>query len=230
MSVLQYHLQSLKMFIDQIRRYGRTRRGWLGVHIQMIDDELAEGLSLKEPRGALVASVTPNSPAERAGIKPSDIILTFNGQDVPDMRQLPRMVAETKIGDTVPVLLWRKGKELSLRVTIGELEEAESKGLIAATNNSRSSPTLGTARKIGELGLTVDSINDVTMRRFNLSPKARGVVVVNVKQGSQAEKEGIRLGTLIVEIDQEAVNTPAEAINRIVNARSHRRKVVLSTY
>ena len=109
--------------LEQLRQEGTVRRGWLGVRIQTVTEELAEGMRLDEPSGALVASVTEGGPAERAGIKQGDVILQFDGRTVPDMRKLPRMVAETPIGKDVDVVVWRKGEQLTVQVDLGELDD-----------------------------------------------------------------------------------------------------------
>ena len=120
-----------KPVIEQLREYGKTRRGWLGVRIQPVTDEIAESLALDEPRGALVASVFEPGPAAEAGFEPGDVILKFDGQEVPIVRALPRIVAETGIGKAVAVEVWRKGKMVTLSVKIGELKEDEVAALAA---------------------------------------------------------------------------------------------------
>ena len=109
--------------IEQLLDHGRVRRGWLGVRIQTVTEELAEGLRLAEPAGALVALVTEGGPADAAGFKQGDVILEFNGHDVTDMRRLPHIVADTEVGSDVDVVVWRKGKEVTLRVELVELDE-----------------------------------------------------------------------------------------------------------
>ena len=118
--------QLARNVIAQLRDSGEVKRGWLGVRIQSVTDELAEGLGLDEAKGALVASVTPDGPAENAGIKQGDVIIEFDGREVPDMRRLPRMVAETRIGKAVSVEVWRnKSERVELEVTLGELPDDE---------------------------------------------------------------------------------------------------------
>ena len=110
--------------VAQLKDFGRTRRGWLGVRIQGVTPEIAESLGLRSATGALVASVTPNGPAAEAGIQAGDVILTFDGKEVNEMRRLPRVVAETGVEEQVPVKLWRRGQEQTVRVKVGELEAA----------------------------------------------------------------------------------------------------------
>ena len=111
--------------LDQLKQYGETRRGWLGVHVQNVTEEIAASLGLQEPKGALVAKVSPDSPAATAGIQPSDVILKFDGQPIDNMRSLPRAVAATAIGKSVAVELMRKGQTVDLTVTVGRLPEDE---------------------------------------------------------------------------------------------------------
>ncbi|MEL6481195.1 MAG: Do family serine endopeptidase, partial [Pseudomonadota bacterium] len=112
--------------VAQLQEFGQTKRGWLGVRIQTVNDELAEALGLDRPQGALVADVTSEGPAEEGGIEAGDVILKFDGKDISEMRDLPRIVAETAVGSTVRVVVFRKGKTQSVKVTLGLLEEQAS--------------------------------------------------------------------------------------------------------
>jgi serine protease Do len=124
--------------IDQLKQYGETRRGWLGVHVQNVTDEIAESLGLNEPKGALVATVSPDSPAATAGIQPSDVILSFDGQAIENMRSLPRAVAATPIGKSVAVQVLRKGQTMDVNVSVGQLPASEE----AADNSTPSRANL----------------------------------------------------------------------------------------
>ncbi|MGE0714572.1 MAG: Do family serine endopeptidase, partial [Alphaproteobacteria bacterium] len=121
-----------KPVIQQLKDFGRTRRGWLGVRIQGVTDEIADSLGLGRPRGALIASTTDKGPAAEAGIQAGDVVLTFDGRDITDMRRLPRVVAETPINKRAKVVVWRKGKEMSFDVKVGELDEREESEQVAA--------------------------------------------------------------------------------------------------
>ena len=128
-----------KGVIDQLRQYGHPRRGWLGVRIQSVTPELAEGLKMAKPMGALIAAVTDGGPADKAGIRQGDVVVKFNGQDIDEMRHLPRIVAETAFDTSVPVVVLRQGKEMTFQVKVGELDEtAENKAAESAP--SRASP------------------------------------------------------------------------------------------
>ena len=152
--------------VQQLRQYGETRRGWIGVRIQTVTDEIAEGLSLDHAKGALVAEVTKEGPAAVSGIEPGDLITQFDGKDVPDMRALPRMVAETEIGRTVSVTVVRKGETKTFDVTIGRLDEKEEQ--VASTDGSDQPGVNTTApgREIDTLGLTLAALDDALRQKI----------------------------------------------------------------
>ncbi|MBU0725402.1 MAG: DegQ family serine endoprotease [Alphaproteobacteria bacterium] len=213
-----------KPVIEQLKEYGRTRRGWLGVRIQMVTDEIAESLGLDKARGALVASITEKGPADAAGIKAGDIILKFNGTNVPDMRRLPRIVAATKIEESVPVELWRDGKRVTVQAKVGELEEAEQAGLLdptAPADSGKPSQTVDT------LGLGLSAVTPELKQKFGLADNARGVLVTEVKPNSPAAEKAIQPGDMIVEVSQEEVKTSAQVLEKVQAAQKAGRKSVL---
>lgn len=214
-----------KQVIDDLRKYGRTRRGWLGVRIQSVTDEIAESLGLSKAVGALVAKVEPDSPAAAAGIKAGDVVLEFDGRDVTEMRRLPVMVAETEIGTPTKVVVWRNGKKQTLRVTIGELEEEEEQARADSRDEDRIAP--GDEKTIGELGLTVAPLNDETRERFNVPDDAEGVIVTDVKAGSSAAEKGMRPGAIIAEVNQAPVASAADIREQVKKAKEADRKSVL---
>jgi len=209
--------------IEQLKEYGRTRRGWLGVRIQSVTDEIAESLGLSVAKGALVAGVSDDGPAKQAGIEQGDVILYFDGKEVGDMRALPRIVAETHIGKAVDVRLWRKDRELSLKVTIGELELSEEQQL-ASTETSEPKSS---SKPLQSLGMTLSAITAETRERFELDEDAQGVVVTNVNAGSAAAEKGIREGDIIVEVGQEQVKSPEDVLQKINRVKESKRKSVL---
>jgi serine protease Do len=164
-----------KPIIAQIKEFGRPKRGWLGVRIQTVSPELAEGLRLKEPKGALVASVTKDGPADKAGIKQGDVVLKFDGKEITQMRGLPRIVAETETGKTADVVIWRQGKEVTLKVAVGELtEEAEQKTLASVEAPPSAAAT------IDLLGLKLSAVTDELRKKYQIPADAEGVVVIEV--------------------------------------------------
>ena len=146
--------------IDQLKQYGETRRGWLGVHVQNVTDEIAESLGLPEPKGALVATVSPDSPAAAGGIEPGDVILSFDGQAIENMRNLPRAVAATSIGKSVAVELLRKGENKSVNVAIGQLPANEEAADDTTQDDNGDNSDEGDAPEKEELARSLDRASD----------------------------------------------------------------------
>jgi len=214
---------SAQPVIRQLLEHGEVRRGWLGVRIQTVTEEIAETLGLEEPIGALVASVIPDGPAEKAGIKAGDVIVEFDGKIVEEMRKLPRIVADTEIGNAVPVKVWRKNGEVRVKVNIGTLEESEP--VVEATAPEEESSSTKTT--IDDLGLTVASIDPRLREQYDLEKDTKGVVVTEVDPAGPSAAKGIRDGDVIVEISQDEVNSPADLAKRVQEEREGGRKLVL---
>jgi serine protease Do len=208
--------------IHQLREYGETRRGWLGVRIQTVTEDLAENLGLDRVGGALVASVSPKSPANTAGLMVGDVILTFDGKDVGAMRRLPRIVAETQIDKPVMVEVWREGEVITLDVIVGRLDEGSS--LKAAAPQKPDEPVL---EAVAELGLTVSSLTNEVRTQFNLDAGVQGVMVVRVDGSGGAAEKGIRPGDLIIEIAQRKVSSPQDLISTIKVEQEEGKNTVL---
>ncbi len=208
--------------INQIIKYGRTRRGWLGVRIQSVTDEIAESLGLDHARGALVASVNKDGPALKGGIKAGDIILEFNGQAIKNTRALPRIVAENEIGTNAKVTFWRDGKEHTTNVTVAELEKAEEKGLLTASTKST-----GSGVKIDGIGMTLKPLDDTLRQSYKISKSIEGVVVSHIDNLSEAAKKGLKEGDVIVEVRQEPVSEPQNVIDIIEREKKSGKKSVL---
>ncbi len=213
--------------INQLIEFGRTRRGWLGVRIQTVTDEIAESLGLDKARGALVASVTEGGPAEEAKLRAGDIILTFDGKKVADMRALPRIVAETPIEKDVKVTYWREGKERSAKVAIGELEKAEKNGLLASNDNSPEAPQKEKGVEIESVGMTVASLNKSNREAYAVGDEVNGVVVTKVEARSEALEKGLSAGDVIVEINQKSVKAPEDLVQIIEKAKKDKKPSVL---
>jgi serine protease Do len=207
--------------VKQLLEFGRTRRGWLGVRIQAVTDEIAESLGLGPARGALVASVTEGGPAEKARIEAGDVILTFNEKPIEAMRQLPRAVADTSPDQEVVVTVWRKGAEIALNVVIAELEEYEQASLATT-----SEPTEGDGN-IEALGLSLSVLSPELRKRFDLEESVVGVVVTEIADDSIAARKGLRLGDVIVEVGQEEVSAPGDVARKVAKAKEEGRKSVL---
>ncbi len=215
-----------KPVVADLQKYGKTRRGWLGVRIQSVTDEIAENLGLKDQRGALVASVSPGGPAAKAGLKSGDVITRFDGKDVTDMRHLPRMVAETPINKEVDVTFWRDGKKMQAKAVVGELVDDSDTEQAKATEKPEPKQDSGQTT-VGSLGLSVATISPATRERFDLAPDAKGVVVTQVNPAGVAAEKGVRPGDVIVEVSQEPVKSPADLVGKIDAARKAGRRSVL---
>jgi serine protease Do len=211
--------------IDQLKQYGETRRGWLGVQVQNVTEEIATSLGLPEPKGALVAKVTPASPAAVAGIEPSDVILKFDGQAIDNMRSLPRAVASTTIGKSVAVELLRKGKPMDLNVTIGRLPEEED-AEDAAKSEDEPAPSPEPEHE-DLLGLSIAPLTDELRKRYGIGQSIEGVVITEVKPNSPAAQKDVKAGDVIVEVTQEKVKQPQDVKSRLLAVRKAGRRSVL---
>jgi serine protease Do len=204
--------------IAQLQEYGETRRGWLGVRIQDVTDDLAEGLGLEEARGALVTDV-PEGPAADAGMQSGDVIVGFEGADVQDTRDLVRRVGNTEIGKTVSIVVFRNGETETLAVTLGRREDAE-RAVPASVNATE--PVEGEA-----LGLTVSEMTDELREQLGLATDVGGLVVTDVAGDSEAYEKGVRAGDVITEAGQQPVATVGDLEDRIAEAKEAGRKSLL---
>jgi serine protease Do len=210
--------------VEQIKEFGHPRRGWLGVRIQGVTDEIAESLGLDKPRGALIASVNDGGPAQKGGIQPGDVVTGFDGKDIPDVRQLPRIVAETPIDKSVKVTVWRKRKEEIVDVKVGELDESEQ---VASTDTKQGSGTADATPAVKTLGLSLSAITPDLRTKFSLADDASGVVVVEVQNNSPGAEKQLKPGDVIVEVAQEEVKSPTQILDKIEEAKKSGRKSVL---
>jgi serine protease Do len=210
--------------VQQLREFGETRRGWLGVSIQPVTDDIAESLSMGEARGALVAGLTDKGPAKNSGIQVGDVILEFDGNKIEEMRDLPRIVAETPVGKAVDVIVLRKGKEETVPVTLGRLEDSEK---LASSKPGSGNEKTDETKVIVALGMTFGELNDDTRRDYSIAADVTGVVVTKVLPGSAAEDKGIVAGSVITEIGQEAISKPEEVETRLAALEKDGRKKAL---
>lgn len=213
-----------KPVLDQLKEFGRTHRGWLGVKIQEVTDEIAESIGLGKPRGALVAEISKDSPAAGADLKVGDIILSYNDKQLTEMRFLPRMVAETKIGSRVMLKVWRNGRTETVPVTIGELDENEppTHPAMKDNNTTQKSPE-GTKL----LGLQVTPVNQTMRSRFKLEDGTKGLVILDIERSSEAAKRGLRRGDVIAQVNNNEANTPDIMEKEINAAKKDNRDYVL---
>ena len=208
--------------VDQLKEFGETRRGWLGVRIQDVSEDVAEAMELEEARGALVTDV-PEGPAAEAGMEAGDVILSFDGKPVEDTRELVRQVGNTEVGKTVRVTVFRQGKTQTLRVTLGRREVAE--GTVPTAQQGGDAPA--DAPETSLLGLTVKPLDDELRGQLDLSADATGLVVTDVDNLSEAYEKGLRAGDLITEAGQQKVASGEALEDRIAEAREAGRTSIL---
>ena len=216
-----------KLVINQLKEFGKPRRGYIGVKIQQVTQDIADSVGLKEPMGAMIAAVDDNGPASKAKLQGGDVVLKFNGTDIKEMRNLPRTVSETEIGKTVPVVVWRDGKEKSFDIVVGELPEDAK---LAANDTKLPDSKKSTDSKpvdVAGLGLKIAPVNDETRGKFQLPSGQKGVVIVEVAPKSSGAEKGLKPGDVIVEVQQEEVTAPSGVVDRVERFRKAGRKSVL---
>lgn len=191
-----------KRIIADLEQDGTVERGWLGVQIQGLDQDLADSLGLKDQKGALVAQVMPDSPAQAAGLEPGDVILQYDGKPIGSLRDLTRAVADTKAGNAATLKLWRQGKAVERPVEIARMPGQEQ--TLAASDQAMPEAEPGAPR----LGLGLASLTDDARQSLNLASDVRGVVVTEVVPGSPADEKGLQQGDVIIEADHQQVTEP----------------------
>jgi serine protease Do len=213
---------TVKGVVDQLVQYGETRRGWLGVRVQSLTDDLAEGLDLgSQSKGALIAEVTPAGPAEKAGLKVSDVIIEFDGKPIGAMKDLPRVVGDTPIGKKVTVKVIRAGKPLEVQAELGRLEDSER---VVASANPETGPSADTAEA---LGMKLSIITEAERQRFKIDDGLVGAIVTEVDPQGPAAKKNIEPGDVIVEVGQKVVKTPGDVTARIKDLEAGQKKTAL---
>jgi serine protease Do len=210
--------------IDQLRQYGETRRGWLGVKIQPVTEEIGEALNIKPARGTLIAGIDDKGPAKAAGIETGDVILKFDGKDIKETRDLTRMVADTPVDKEVEVVIIRKGKEEKKTVKVGRLEDSDKK-LASITAHGPAEEKPAAVKKA--LGLDLADINDDLRRKYDIKDNVKGAVVTAVEQNSSAAEKQMKPGDTIVEISQVAVASAADVQKRVDQLKKEGRKSAL---
>ena len=216
-----------KPVIAQLRKFGKAKRGWLGVNIQSVTKEIAEGLGLTEATGALVANITANSPAAKGKVEIGDVILTFDGKKVGMMRRLPRIVAETNVGKRVMVEVWRKSKKIKLEILLGEFPEAPQTAAAVEKDTPRSKPQAPVIIK--PLGLALATLTPDLREKYKLDEAVNGVVVINVDEGGAAAEKSIRPGDIIRKIGPEhaPVTNPSQVKSHVDKARENKMKSII---
>ena len=210
--------------IDQLRQFGETRRGWLGVRIQQVTDDIAESLNIKPPHGALVAGVDEKGPAKPGGIEAGDVIVKFDGKDINEMRDLPRVVADTPVGKDVDVVIVRKGKEENRTVKLGRLEDGEKQA--ALTPKKDAAPEEKTVVQ-KTLGLNLSNMTDDLRGKYKIKDTVKGVVITGVDAQSPAADKRLSAGDVIVEVSQEQVGNTGDLQKRVDQLKKEGRKSAL---
>lgn len=210
--------------VDQLRQFGELRRGWLGVRIQQVTDEIAESLNIKPARGALVAGVDDKGPAKPAGIEPGDVVVKFDGKDVKDPKDLSRVVADTAVGKEVDVVIIRKGNEETRKVTLGRLEDNEKAQQASA--KAKEDPVEKPVTQKA-LGLDLATLSKDLRSKYKIKESVKGVVVTGVDGTSDAAEKRLSAGDVIVEVAQEAVSNAADIKKRVDQLKKDGKKSVL---
>jgi serine protease Do len=203
-----------KTVIAQLREHGKVDRGWLGVQIQQMTPEIASSFGLPSERGALVADVTPNSPAARAGVKQGDVIVKYNGHEIDKLHDLPRLVAETTINSNANLTVWRNGHDEDLKVNVGQMPNDKQE----VASNDQGQQQVGPERS-SALGLQLGQLDGQTRKELGLKGEVKGVVVTRVAPDSPAAELGVQPGDVIVAINQQNVATPRDAAQRLKEAQ-----------
>jgi serine protease Do len=209
--------------IAQLREFHETRRGWLGVRIQPVDDTIADSLNLGSARGALIAGIDAKGPAKPAGLMAGDVIVKFDGQEVKESRDLPRLVASMPVGREVEVVVVRNGQELTKTVTLGRLEDGEQKTALATEGNDALQPD-AVAKA---LGMEFSALSAEARKTFKIKDSVKGVVVTSVDPGSAAADRGLRAGDVIEEVNHQAVEHPGDVAKAIDSAKTDSKKPAL---
>ena len=210
--------------VDQLRQFGELRRGWLGVRIQTVTDEIAESLNIKPARGALIAGVEDKGPAKPAGIEPGDVVVKFDGKDIKEPKDLSRVVADTAVGKEVDVIIIRKGQEETRKVTLGRLEDTD-KAVPAAAKTKEEPADKPVTQKA--LGLDLATLSKDLRSRYKIKDSVKGVIITNVDSTSDAADKRLSAGEVIVEVAQEAVSNAADVKKRVEQLKKDGKKSVL---
>ena len=199
--------------IAQLEEFHETRRGWLGVRIQNVDDSIAESLGLGTARGALVAGIDDRGPAKPAGLMSGDVIVKFDGKDIKESRDLPKLVASMAVGKQVDVVIIRKGQEMTKTVTLGRLEDGEKVASATVAGDDEDSAQKKAMAKA--FGMQLSGLSDDARKTYKIKDAIKGVVVSNVEPNSPAAEKGLQAGDVIEEVNQQAVSQPGDVSKAI---------------
>jgi serine protease Do len=216
--------KTVSVVVDQLRQFGELRRGWLGVRIQSVTDEIAESLNIKPARGALIAGVDDKGPAKPAGLEPGDVVVTFDGKDIKEPKDLSRIVADTAVGKEVDVVIIRKGQEETHKVTLGRLDDPDKAQPASVKTNDQPADKPVTQKA---LGLDLATLSKDLRTRYKIKDSVKGVLVTGVDGTSDAADKRLSAGDVIVEVAQEAVSSGADIKKRVDQLKKDGKKSVL---
>lgn len=209
----------VRPIVDQLRNDGYVERGWLGVQIQQIDEEIAEGLGLESTNGALVASVVPESPADAAGLEPGDVIVGFEDAEIEDIKDLTRQVAAVRPDSEVELQVWRDGKTVDLEVDLGE--NPDDLAVKAGTTGGEED------QATASLGLSLTPLTPESRQRFGIEKEVEGALVAGVAPRSPAAQKGLRPGDVILRVGQKSVSDPSGVVEEVDRLRDSERPSVV---
>jgi serine protease Do len=207
---------------SSLQQFGEIRRGWLGVKIQQVTDEIAESLNIKPARGALIAGIDDKGPAKPAGIEAGDVIIKFDGKDIKEMRDLPRIVADTPVGRDVEVVIVRKGKEEKKTVKLGRLDDEKP---VKASATPAPADDKSVVQK--SLGLQLSNMSDELRKKYKIKDAVKGVVITGVDASSVASDKRLTAGSTIVAIEQEQMTGAAEVQKKVDALKKAGKKTAL---
>ena len=210
-----------KRVVNQLIEFGETKRGWLGVRIQVVSEEIAEVEKLDEPRGALVASVAENSPSDKAGIKAGDIILEFNNTKIKEMKELPIIVAQTEVGKTVDVKIWRNKREITKKIKLGRLETSED-FKVEKKETKEETPEIS---EIKSLKIIVRPLNDKDIEQRKLPNQTTGLVITNI--GKNSPVDYLNVGDVIVEAQKKKIKSTKDLEDIVDTVLKSNQKTIL---
>jgi len=212
---------SAKKVVSQLIEFGETKRGWLGVRIQVVTKEIADVEKLNEPRGALVASVAEKSPSEKAGIRAGDIILEFNGTKINEMKELPKIVAQTEVGKIVDVKVWRNKKEITKKIKLGRLETSSD----FKEEKKEAIPESPEISEIKSLKIIARILNKEDIAKRKLPNQTTGLVITNI--GKNSPVNYLNVGDVIVEAQKKKIKSIKDLEDIVSKALKSNQKTIL---
>lgn len=217
--------------VSQLLEFGETRRGWLGVNILPVTDDIAESIALDKARGALVSAVIPAGPAEKAGFLAGDVVIEFDGRNVRAMRDLPRMVADTPVGKQVNVTVFREGKEVNLKVDLGRLDEDEKVASASDAEKKKDDEAKEDEKPadgvVLQLGMSFEQLDDDLREKLKIAKTVEGVVISAVQSGSVADEKGVEVGDIVRELSQTEIKKPEDINARLEALKKADRRAAL---